>query len=36
VARLRENKAALPEDDYYGQLDRLLLQLARLYPAPPR
>jgi hypothetical protein len=32
VARLREGKAKLSEDDYYARLENLLLQLARLYP----
>lgn len=31
IARLRENKATLPEADYYRQLEDILLQLARLY-----
>ncbi|HVA48717.1 MAG TPA: hypothetical protein VNH11_20295 [Pirellulales bacterium] len=31
IARLREQKGKLPEDDYYGQLEPLLLELARLY-----
>jgi hypothetical protein len=35
VAHLREGKAKLPEDQYYAQLEALLLQLARLYPPPP-
>ena len=35
VARLREGKAGLAEDDYYARLEALLLQLARLYPQPP-
>lgn len=35
VARLREAKAKLTEDEYYRQLEGLLLDLARLYePAP--
>lgn len=34
VARLRDQKARLPADDYYARLEALLLQLARLYPAP--
>jgi hypothetical protein len=36
VARLREMKARLPEDYYYGRLELLLVQLARLYPPPAR
>jgi len=36
VARLRDNKAKLGEDDYYAQLEGLLLQLARLYPPPAK
>lgn len=36
LARLRENKATLPEDEYYAQIETLLLELARLYQnAPP-
>jgi hypothetical protein len=35
VARLRDRKAQLSEDDYYRQLEALLLQLARLYPPAP-
>jgi len=35
VARLRENKAKLSEEVYYSQLEALLLQLAKLYPARP-
>jgi hypothetical protein len=31
IFRLREFKASLPEDDYYAQLDRLLVALARFY-----
>ncbi len=31
VARLRDEKAKLSEDDYYRQLEGLLLQLAKLY-----
>ncbi len=34
VARLRDGKAKLPEDQYYAQLEALLLKLARLYPPP--
>ncbi|MCB1125397.1 MAG: hypothetical protein KDM81_02800 [Verrucomicrobiae bacterium] len=34
---LREQKAKLPETDYYARLEKLLLEIARLYvaPAPP-
>ena len=31
IARLRENKAGLPEDEYYRILEPLLLELAKLY-----
>ena len=31
VAALRDRKAGLPEDDYYAQLEPLLLELARIY-----
>lgn len=31
VARLRESKAELKEDDYYSQLEALMLRLARIY-----
>jgi hypothetical protein len=31
IARLREAKATLPEDEYYARLEAVLLQLARLY-----
>ena len=34
VARLRENKTGLPEEEYYRQLEPLLLELARLYHQP--
>lgn len=33
VAKLREQKAELPEKDYYTQLEKLMLQLAALYEA---
>jgi hypothetical protein len=33
VARLREEKTKLVEDDYYRRLEALLLELARLYDA---
>ncbi len=35
IARLREAKAQIAEDDYYRQLEKLLLELARLAEAPP-
>ena len=31
IARLRENKSGLPEDEYYRMLEPLLLELAKLY-----
>ena len=31
IAKLRENKGSLPEDEYYRMLEPLLLDLARLY-----
>ena len=31
IARLRENKSGLPEEEYYRMLEPLLLELARLY-----
>ena len=31
LARLREKKSELPEDEYYAQLEPLLLKLAELY-----
>jgi hypothetical protein len=31
VAKLREAKAELPEEQYYEKLEPLLLELARLY-----
>ena len=34
IARLREHKAGLREEDYYAQLEALLLEMARLYPQP--
>jgi hypothetical protein len=34
VLKLRERKAQLPEDDYYRQLEQLLLPLARFYDTP--
>ena len=35
IARLRESKSQLPEDDYYQQLEKLLLEVARLYDQNP-
>lgn len=35
IARLRESKSRLPEDDYYRQLETLLLELARLVEHAP-
>jgi hypothetical protein len=34
IAKLRENKSGLPEQEYYRQLEPLLLELARLYHQP--
>jgi len=31
IARLRDTKNQMPEDDYYQQLEKLLLELAKLY-----
>jgi hypothetical protein len=31
IAQLRDRKSALDEDEYYGQLEAILLQLAKLY-----
>jgi hypothetical protein len=31
IARLRESKTQLPEDEYYRRLEELMLELARLY-----
>ena len=31
IARLRENKPGLPEEEYYRMLEPLLLELAKLY-----
>jgi hypothetical protein len=31
IAQLREDKAALAEDEYYRRLEALLLDLGRLY-----
>ena len=30
IARLRDAKNQMPEDDYYHQLEKLLVELARL------
>jgi hypothetical protein len=35
IATLRETKSKLAEDDYYAQLERLLVEMARLLAAPP-
>jgi hypothetical protein len=35
IARLREAKSGLAEEDYYAQLEKLLLELARLTEPPP-
>ena len=35
IAGLRERKASLKEDDYFRQLEELLLELAKLYGAEP-
>ncbi|HWB08442.1 MAG TPA: hypothetical protein VG826_04430 [Pirellulales bacterium] len=35
VARLRQQKGSLPADDYYAQLEPLLVQTARLYDEVP-
>ena len=32
LAKLREAKAALPEKEYFAELEALLLRIARLYP----
>ena len=34
IAKLRDNKSGLPEEEYYRQLEPLLLELARLYQQP--
>jgi hypothetical protein len=34
IARLRDNKGTLPEDEYYRMLEPLLLELAKLYQQP--
>ena len=31
VMRLRDKKSKLPEDEYYSELEALLLQIARIY-----
>ena len=31
IARLRENKSGLPEEEYYRLLEPLLLELAKAY-----
>jgi hypothetical protein len=35
LARLRESKPTLNEDEYYRQLENLMLELAGLYSSPP-
>ncbi len=35
VARLRELKPTLKEDDYYLRLEKLMLELAKVYATPP-
>ena len=35
IARLRESKSSLADDEYYRQLETLLLELARLAETPP-
>jgi hypothetical protein len=34
IARLRDNKAGLPEDEYYRMLEPLLLELSKAYQQP--
>jgi len=34
VARLRELKGTLPADEYYGRLEKLMLELAKVYEPP--
>jgi hypothetical protein len=36
IAEVRKKKATLGEDEYYAQLEPLLIELARLYAAPSR
>jgi hypothetical protein len=31
IARLRESKSQMTEDEYYQQLEKLLIEVARLY-----
>jgi hypothetical protein len=35
IQELRERKSALPADDYYAELEPLLIELARLFNTPP-
>jgi hypothetical protein len=35
IAALRDKKAALPEDEYYAQLEPLMVELAKLYREAP-
>jgi hypothetical protein len=35
ISKLRESKASLPEEQYYAQLEPLLVEIARLYASPP-
>ena len=34
LVALRDNKSRMDEDEYYRQLEQLLLQIAALYPKP--
>ncbi len=34
VAALRDQKESMPEDAYYAELEKLLLELAKIYPSP--
>jgi hypothetical protein len=34
LGALRAKKAQLPEDDYYRQVEGVLVQIARLYSVP--
>jgi hypothetical protein len=31
LARLREQKSALPEDEYFAKLEEVLVRIARIY-----
>src|SRR5262249_10053790 len=35
IAALRDKKSKMSESDYYGQLEKLLIDLARVYQASP-